>query len=157
MDFGGTMKDRITLYRPLSQEGISFLLKARFKAFNPDLGAQNFFYPLTSYHWARRLAREWSRLSHQETGLAEFRVPFSFIEGFERFEFDGSGYSEYRVPAAQMLELNNAMLDDVQLLETYPARPVVADADQPVMGDDALVPVELLMAQQHHTSNELRS
>ncbi len=142
------MKDRITLYRPLSQEGIAYLLKSGFKAFNPDLGRQNFFYPLTSYHWARRLAREWSRLSHAETGLAEFRVPFSFIETFERFEFDGSGYSEYRVPQDQMQQLNAALIEDVQLLETYPARPVQQPVVDQTTSDDALVPIELLIAQQ---------
>jgi len=151
------MKDRITLYRPLSQAGIAYVLRSGYTAFNPQLGRQNFFYPLTSYHWARRLAREWSRVSHEETGLAEFRVPLSFIEQFERFEFDGSGYSEYRIPADQMILLNAALLEDIQILETYPARPVVdSDAVKPSAAD-ALVSVDLLVAHQESAQQELRN
>jgi len=157
MDSGGTMNDRITLYRPLSQSGIAYVLRSGYTAFNPQLGRQNFFYPLTSYHWARRLAREWSRVSHEETGLAEFRVPLSFIEQFERFEFDGSGYSEYRIPAEQMILLNAALLEDIQILETYPARPV-ADEEKAVPKDaDAIVPLDLLVAKQASSQGELRN
>jgi hypothetical protein len=109
------------LYRPVGLRELKLIADSGFKRFPPRLPEQPIFYPVLNFEYAAQIAGQWNTK----------RAPFAgFVTRFEiddpyacRFEVRIVGaqdvHRELWVPAEQLSEFNDHILDNIRVVGTY--------------------------------------
>src|SRR5919108_849512 len=99
-------EDVVELFRPVGSEELDLIRLAGWRRFPPRLVGQPIFYPVLTFEYAEKIARDWNMGSSGFGAVTAFRVRRSFIGLYEIHEVGGSSHREYWIPAEELDKLN---------------------------------------------------
>jgi hypothetical protein len=109
----------IVLYRPVGQAELDLIRAAAYRAFPPRLPHQPIFYPVTTYAYAERIARDWN--AHDAASgfagyVTRFRLSASFLSRYPIQTVGGKALQEYWIPAEDLDEMNRNLIGPVEVI-----------------------------------------
>lgn len=111
-----------TLYRPVGQGELDKIAASGWRRFPPRLQFQPIFYPVVTEEYAAWIAREWNT-KDPNSGcvgyVTRFRVRTAYISGFEVHCVGGRESLEYWIPAEQLEEFNDNIVDTIEVIAEF--------------------------------------
>lgn len=110
------------LWRPVGRNELEKIEAAGMKGFPPRMPEQPIFYPVLSFDYAEKIARDWNSTcpDHEHLGfVTEFELDDGFAESFEANEAGGSAHRELWVPAEELEALNRNLLGPIAVVAAY--------------------------------------
>jgi hypothetical protein len=109
------------LYRPVGLNELKLIAETAFKRFPPRLPEQPIFYPVLNFEYAAQIAGQWNT---KRAPFAGFVTRFEIDDSYGgRFEIRTVGaqdiHRELWVPAEQLSEFNDHILDHIAIVATY--------------------------------------
>src|SRR5260370_16259869 len=91
----GIDKDGTTeLFRPVGPSELDLIRQGDFHRFPPRLDGQPFFYPVLTFEYAEKIARDWNVRDFGSGAVLAFRVRSQFLEPYELKSVGGSAHQE---------------------------------------------------------------
>jgi hypothetical protein len=110
------------LYRPTGLAELRLVAAAQWRAWPPRLPEQPIFYPVLTFEYARKIARDWNT-EDEHSGfigfVTRFRLEPSFASRYPIQRAGGRLHEELWVPAADLAELNTHLRGFIELVETF--------------------------------------
>ncbi|MCE9558540.1 MAG: hypothetical protein K8R88_06275 [Armatimonadetes bacterium] len=112
-----------TLWRPVGEAELLLIRKSG--RFPPRLPIQPIFYPVLSFDYAAKIAREWNT---RDTAsgfvgyVTEFELDSEYLAQFEIQEVGGRWAQEYWIPAEGLEEFNEKIVGEIRVVAEF--RPV---------------------------------
>ncbi|WP_019529009.1 hypothetical protein [Dasania marina] len=109
----------IDLYKPITPVQLAALIRSGWRCLSPDTPEQLHFYPKLHRIYAESLARQWHAVEHSAGFVVRFTVPQEFIAGFELQTVGYDEHLEYKVPIAELTQLNSVIVGSIELLSAF--------------------------------------
>jgi hypothetical protein len=114
--------ERMILYRPVGIAELRLIAQSGFCEFPPRLPEQPIFYPVLSWEYARKIARDWNTLDAL-SGYAGFVTRFEIDhETACRYPVQiagGRSHEELWVPAEELTEFNAHLIGTIVVIEAF--------------------------------------
>ncbi len=110
------------LWRPVGRNELVKIQASGMRAFPPRLPEQPIFYPVLSFTYAEKIARDWNstRENHGYVGyVVAFDVDDDHVAQFSIETAGGSDCKELWIPAAELDEFNRHILGDITVVAEY--------------------------------------
>ncbi len=110
------------LWRPVGRRELAKMEAMDMKGFPPRLLEQPIFYPVLSFDYAEKIARDWNSTRSEQDYVGfvtEFELDDAFAESFEANEAGGSAHRELWVPAEELEALNRNLLGPIAVVAAY--------------------------------------
>lgn len=110
------------LWRPVGPQELEKIRDAGMRAFPPRLPEQPIFYPVLSFAYAEKIARDWNstRRDHDYLGhVTAFDLTDGFACRYEPQPAGGTDYMELWVPAEDLATLNDNLTGKIAAAATY--------------------------------------
>lgn len=107
-----------TLYRAVGPGQLDCIKATQWQAFPPRRESQRFFYPILNENFARAIASSWNVRQSGIGYVLRFQVKRSYLEQRPIYML-GPQHKEYRIPAAELEGMNEAIVGQIELLATY--------------------------------------
>lgn len=110
------------LWRPVG--GKELILIQESGKFPPRLPGQPIFYPVLSFEYAEKIARDWNTkdtASDFVGYVTVFEVETDYLSKFEVQEVGGRFASEYWIPAEELEEFNSHIVGEIKVVAEYRA------------------------------------
>src|SRR5262245_38491485 len=110
------------LYRPVGLRELELIAETDFQAFPPRLAHQPIFYPVLSFEYAEKIARDWNTrdaASGYCGYVIRFEIADSYAEQFEVHTVGSSSHQELWIPADQLEEFNSHLLARISVASSY--------------------------------------
>lgn len=104
------------LYRPVGPRELELVRESGFCAFPPRLEGQPIFYPLLTFQYAEKIARDWNVHDSGYGAVLAFRLKDDFLGRYEVRTVGGKSHQEYWIPAADLAELNQNIVGRIELV-----------------------------------------
>ena len=117
----GEHLETVTLYRPTGPEELKLVKDSGFKRWPPRLPGQPFFYPVTNEQYAIEIASQWNVKDSGVGFVTRFYVKREFMDRYEIQIVGASHHSEWWVPDAELEELNDSIVGDIEVIGEYRA------------------------------------
>ncbi|MGA8868011.1 MAG: hypothetical protein WB510_13635 [Candidatus Sulfotelmatobacter sp.] len=114
--------DLTTLYRPMGRKELELIRQTGFHSFPPRLPSQPIFYPVLTYEYAVKIARDWNTkdaASDYEGYVLRFFVRTDFLSRYQVRLAGGSSYREYWIPSADLNEFNRNIVGAIEVLQDF--------------------------------------
>jgi hypothetical protein len=109
----------VTLFRPVGPEELELVRASDWRAWPPRLPGQPIFYPVLNAHYATKIARDWN-VPHSCSGyVTRFKDRKSFLDNYEIHQAGAQTILEYWIPAADIAQLNAAIIGTMEAIATY--------------------------------------
>lgn len=125
----------MTLYRPVGLFELRLIRELNFEAFPPRLYWQPIFYPVLTYSYAERIARDWNmndRASGYAGYVTRFEVDDAYVKGFEVHVVGGEDCQELWVPAGDLQTFNDKIRGQIEVVAEFKGEFFREDAEMPV-------------------------
>jgi hypothetical protein len=112
----------ITLWRPVGRNELRLIEQAGWRAFPPRLPEQPIFYPVLTFAYAERIARDWNSADPRHGNLGfvtEFEVAEAFLAGYETHVGGGRECVEYWIPAEDLGGFNDEIVGEIRVVAEY--------------------------------------
>jgi hypothetical protein len=110
------------LYRPVGVGELRLIARSGFREFPPRLPDQPIFYPVLTFEYAKRIARDWNTTDAQ-SGYAGFVTRFEIDAGIaQRYPVQvagGRSHKELWVPAHELAEFNAHIVGTIAVVEAF--------------------------------------
>jgi hypothetical protein len=117
-------KDSTTrLFRPVGRQELDLVRHSGFRAFPPRLEGQPIFYPVLTFEYAEKIARDWNVGDSGYGAVLAFHVRDDFLVRYEIRTVGGRAHQEYWIPAAQLAELNQNIVGTIEVVAEYGSEP----------------------------------
>lgn len=104
------------LYRPVGLRELELIAQSGFRAFPPRLPEQPIFYPVLTYDYAERIAKEWNTTSGDFSGfITKFEVDDEYIQKHPVQLAGGRDLQELWVPAEELDEFNQHIIGKITI------------------------------------------
>jgi hypothetical protein len=110
----------VTLWRPVGPVELELIRASGMRRFPPRLPEQPIFYPVLTEDYAIQIARDWNVKASGSGHVPRFRVRKDFLDRFQAQEAGSRAHREYWIPAAQLEEFNNAIVDEIEIARSFP-------------------------------------
>lgn len=110
------------LYRPVGELELIKIKENNLKAFPPRLLGQPIFYPVLSYEYAAKIAKDWNTKDKRSgfTGyVTRFRIKSNYLEKYEIKTVGGNKYQEYWIPAEDLDEFNANIVGEIEIIKKF--------------------------------------
>ena len=110
------------LWRPVGQNELAKIETSDMRAFPRRLPEQPIFYPVLSFEYAEKIARDWNsvRENHGYVGfVAEFEIDDAYVSQFPEQIAGGSNCRELWVPAEKLEEFNQQLSGKIRIVAEY--------------------------------------
>lgn len=110
------------LWRPVGQNELAKIKATGMRNFPPRLPEQPIFYPVLSFDYAEKIARNWnsSRADHNFVGfVVYFRVNDAYAARFQPQTAGGKSLKELWVPAEELSTFNGNIEGVIELVGAY--------------------------------------
>ena len=110
------------LWRPVGQKELAKIHASDMRAFPPRLPEQPIFYPVLSFEYAEKIARDWNsvRENHGYVGfVVEFNVDVAYASRFPEKLAGGKDCPELWVPAEELGEFNRHIRGRIEIIAEY--------------------------------------
>jgi hypothetical protein len=111
--------DIITLWRPIGPEELTLIEDSKLRAFPPRLPEQPIFYPVLTFEYAEKIARDWNVRASGVGYVTEFDVLREYLNGYDVQEAGGRAHREYWIPAEDIDLFNAAIVGPIRLVAEY--------------------------------------
>ena len=110
----------ITLFRPVGKNELKLIEDMNFRGFPPRLPEQPIFYPVTNEAYAAQIARDWNAKTPGDRGyVTRFKVRKAYLDGFEKQVVGGRMHEEYWIPAEDLPEFNDNILEPIEVIAEF--------------------------------------
>ena len=112
----------VVLYRPLGQKEYELVKESNFKKWPPRLPEQPIFYPVLNEAYAAEIAQKWNTKDSDNGNVgyvSVFRVKKTFIDSYEVQIVGGSQHEELWIPAEKVEEMNDAIVGEIEIIQTF--------------------------------------
>jgi hypothetical protein len=116
------MNETVTLYRPVGQAEMDLILASG--RFPPRLAIQPIFYPVLTFEYAEKIARDWNTKDAASGNIGyitEFDVLKSYLDRYPVQDAGGRSHQEYWIPAEDLEEFNANIVGDIRVIAKYEA------------------------------------
>lgn len=107
------------LYRPVNKAELDLIQESKWKKFPPRLPDQPIFYPVTNQEYASQITREWNLPSYKNGFVTEFQLSNKYLSKFRVEKVGLDHHTELWVPAEELEEFNNEIIDKIKVIEAY--------------------------------------
>jgi hypothetical protein len=110
------------LYRPTGLTEICLVRDADWKAWPPRLPDQPIFYPVTTFAYAEKIARDWNSKGpapHDIGFVTEFDIVETFAAQYPVQLAGGREHAELWVPAEDLVAFNDALIGKIAVVAAY--------------------------------------
>lgn len=110
------------LWRPVGQKELAKIDASDMRAFPPRLPEQPIFYPVLSFEYAEKIARDWNsvRENHGYVGfVVEFDIDDAYASRFPEQLAGGKDCPELWVPAEELEEFNRHIRGRIEVVAKY--------------------------------------
>jgi hypothetical protein len=111
--------DTITLWRPVGPEELKLIEESQMPASPPRLPEQPIFYPVVTFDYAEKIARDWNVRASGVGYVTEFDVSSHYLSGHDGREAGGKAHREYWIPAEEMDLFNAAIVGPIRVVAEY--------------------------------------
>jgi hypothetical protein len=112
----------LTLYRPVGPKEFSLIRQLSWAAFPPRLPDQPIFYPVLTFDYAEKIARDWNS-TRAVTGYAGHVTAFEITDELAaRYPVQvagGEAHRELWVPADELTAFNKGIVGPIRLIASY--------------------------------------
>jgi hypothetical protein len=112
----------ITLYRPVGANELALIVDSGMKRFPPRLFWQPIFYPVLNFQYAAEIAERWNMHDAESDGVGfvtKFEIPEDFLQTFEIQTVGLDYHQELWVPAAQLEEFNDKIVNGIRVSKAF--------------------------------------
>jgi hypothetical protein len=113
------MSETSTLWRPVGPEELKLIEEIQMRAFPPRLPEQPTFYPVITFEYAEKIARDWNVRASGVGYVTEFDVLSEYLSHHEVQEAGGRAHREYWIPAEDMDLFNAAIVGPIRVVAEY--------------------------------------
>ena len=110
------------LYRPVGLRELELIAEANWSGFPPRLSGQPIFYPVLTFAYAERIAKEWN-CPDKDSGYCGFVTTFEVEDGFAaRYKVQTVGVADCQelwVPAEELEEFNGHIIGRISVATSY--------------------------------------
>ncbi|MFM2307587.1 MAG: hypothetical protein RLZZ367_2256 [Bacteroidota bacterium] len=112
----------IKLWRPVGVKELELIEESGWKKFPPRLYWQPIFYPVLNFEYAAQIANDWNT-NDPNSGYAgfvtQFEIPELYYNKFEVQNVGGQMHNELWVPAAELEEFNNNIIERISVVAAF--------------------------------------
>lgn len=110
------------LYRPTGPEELALVAESGWKEWPPRLSDQPIFYPVLTFDYAEKIARDWNS-TREDTGFSGYVTRFEINDAFAaRYAVElagGEAHRELWVPAEELAEFNRNIVRNIEVAAEY--------------------------------------
>jgi len=110
--------ETVTMYRPTGENELKLVIDSGYKKWPPRLPEQPIFYPVTNEQYAIEV-NNWNVNSKGIGYVTRFEVKKSFVDRYKIETVGGSYHTEWWIPAENLNELNNNIVDLIEVIGEY--------------------------------------
>ena len=114
------MTASVRLWRPVGPEELLLIAKSGMTAFPPRLPEQPIFYPVTTFDYAVKIARDWNVPASGAGFVTEFDVSTEYLAGYRVEQAGGREHEEYWIPAEDLPLFNRAITGYIRVVKSFP-------------------------------------
>lgn len=110
------------LWRPIGQNELTKIEAMDMSAFPSRLPEQPIFYPVLSFTYAEKIARDWNsvRENHGFIGfVVSFQIEDTYLSHFPEQMAGGKDLTELWVPAEKLNEFNQHLIGKIKVVAEY--------------------------------------
>ena len=110
------------LYRPTGVKELELVRDSGWRAWPPRLPDQPIFYPVTTFEYAEKIARDWNSVlpSPDDLGfVTRFEITPSCAAQYPVEQAGGKAHEELWVPAEQLDAFNKELIGTIQVVSAY--------------------------------------
>lgn len=110
------------LWRPVGANELAKIRASGMKRFPPRLPEQPIFYPVLTFDYAEKIARDWNStdVGHNHVGyVTEFEIDDVYAQRFPPQEAGGRAHTELWVPAEELDEFNRHIVGEILVVAEY--------------------------------------
>lgn len=110
----------IRLWRPVGPKELALITETGMREFPPRLPEQPIFYPVTTYEYAVKIARDWNVPASGSGFVTEFDVSADYLAGHKVEQAGGREHEEYWIPAEDLPDFNRAIAGHIRIVKSFP-------------------------------------
>lgn len=114
------MTDSVRLWRPVGPEELMLIAASGMREFPPRLPEQPIFYPVTTFAYAAKIARDWNVPASGSGFVTEFDVSNQYLVDYMVQQAGGRDHEEYWIPADDLPRFNQAILGHIRVVKSFP-------------------------------------
>lgn len=119
----GDPQQVVTMFRPTGPKELALVRSSGFRRWPPRLAGQPIFYPVTNRDYAAQIAQEWNVAESGFGCVTRFHVRKSFMDRYQIHTVGGSNHTEWWIPAEDLEALNDHIIGDIEVIETFGNEP----------------------------------
>jgi len=107
------------LYRPTGQAELDLVEAAGWQAWPPRLPDQPIFYPVLSFDYAEKIARDWNSVEAPPNNIGyvtEFEIDDATADRYPSQVAGGNEHLELWVPAEELSEFNAGIVGEIKVI-----------------------------------------
>jgi hypothetical protein len=108
-----------TLWRPVGPKELLLIQESGMRLFPPRLPEQPIFYPVVTFDYAEKIARDWNVRASGVGYVTEFDVLNSLLDQYDVQDAGGKAHREYWIPAEELEMFNAAILGNIRVVSEY--------------------------------------
>jgi hypothetical protein len=89
------------------------------RAFPPRLPDQPIFYPVATFDYAVKIARDWNVPASGAGFVTEFEVTTAYLSRYSLQEAGGREHREYWIPAEELPDFNSAIVGLIRVVAEF--------------------------------------
>jgi hypothetical protein len=110
----------MVLYRPVGLKEYELIAASNYTAFPPRLPEQPIFYPVLTFEYAEKIARDWNTTTPPYVGyVTRFEIDDAYAGSFEVHQVGGKSHQEFWVPAEELGNFNRHIIGKIAIVATY--------------------------------------
>lgn len=117
-----SMRETLTLFRPVGAQELALIAAAEFRAFPPRRSFQPIFYPVLTEAYAIEIARDWNTKDEASgyTGfVTRFHVDAAFAARYPVRMAGARRHQELWVPAEELDEFNRHIVGRIEVIAEF--------------------------------------
>jgi hypothetical protein len=108
------------LYRPVGPKECELIAASNYSAFPPRLPEQPIFYPVLTFEYAEKIARDWNATTPPYVGyVTRFEIDGVYAGTFEVHQVGEKSHRELWVPAEELGNFNRYIIGKIVIVATY--------------------------------------
>lgn len=116
------------LFRPTGQAELDLVETSGWKAWPPRLPDQPIFYPVTTFEYAEKIARDWNSVGVTPNNVGyvtRFEIDAKTAAQYKIEDAGGRGHQELWVPAEKLGEFNKGIVGKIEVVARYADKKLV--------------------------------
>jgi hypothetical protein len=114
-----TLKDTVTLYRPVGANELALIVQSGYRAFPPRLPEQPIFYPVLNEEYASKIARDWNAPQKGVGYVTRFDVRADYLSKYDVQTVGSRIHQEYWIPAEELDEFNSNIVGLIEVIQEF--------------------------------------